>query len=109
MNMFCFTISLLFLIASIMFIRKRSLEFKCGLLWISVSLILAVFSMNSTIVEHLAKATGIVYAPAFLFFMGIVFCLTMIFYLMIAISSMEKKLTKLIQENSILKDKIEER
>ncbi|WP_055669087.1 DUF2304 domain-containing protein [Desnuesiella massiliensis] len=109
MNIFYFMISLFFLVISIIFIQKRSLEFKSGLLWILVSLILMIFSMNSTIVEYLAKATGIMYAPAFLFFMGIVFCLIMIFYLMIVISSIQKKLTKLIQENSILKDRMEER
>lgn len=109
MNLFCFMISLFFLVISIIFIRKRSLEFKWGLLWILVSLILMIFSIDSRIVEYLAKATGIMYAPAFLFFMGIVFNLIMIFYLMIVISSMQKKLTKLIQENSILKDRVEER
>lgn len=109
MNLFYFIISLFFLVTSIIFLRKRSLEFKGGLLWILVSLILMIFSMNSTIVEYLAKATGIMYAPAFLFFMGIVFCLMMIFYLMMVISSIQKKLTKLIQENSILKDRMEER
>ncbi|WP_315116227.1 DUF2304 domain-containing protein [uncultured Clostridium sp.] len=108
MNLFCFMISLFFLVISIIFIRKRSLEFKWGLLWILVSLILMIFSMNSRIVEYLAKATGIMYAPSFLFFMGIVFSLIMIFYLMIVISNMQKKLTKLIQENSILKDRVEE-
>ena len=56
-----------------------------------------------------AKATGIMYAPAFLFLMGIAFSLIMIFYLMIVVSNIQKKLTKLIQENSILKDRIEER
>lgn len=109
MNLFFFTISFLFLIVSIVFIRKRGLEFKCGLLWILVSLILMVFSMNPKIIEHLAEATGIMYAPAFLFFTGIIFSLIMIFYLMIVTSNMQKKLTKLIQENSILKDRIEER
>lgn len=109
MNLFYFMISFFFLVISIIFLRKRSLEFKCGLLWILVSLILMIFSMNSTIIEYLAKTTGIIYAPAFLFFMGIVFCLIMIFYLMIVISSIQKKLTKLIQENSILKDRMEER
>lgn len=109
MNLFYFIISLFFLIISIIFIRKRSLEFKCGLLWILVSLILMTFSMNQTILERFAKATGIMYAPAFLFFMGIVFSLIMIFYLMVVTSNMQKKLTKLIQENSILKDRVEER
>lgn len=109
MNLFFFTISFIFLIVSIVFIRKRSLEFKCGLLWILVSLILMAFSMNPKTVEYLAEATGIMYAPAFLFFMGVIFSLIMIFYLMIVTSNMQKKLTKLIQENSILKDRIEER
>lgn len=109
MNLFCSIISLSFFAISIIFIRKRSLEFKGGLIWILVSLILMIFSMNSTVVEYFAKAVGIVYAPAFLFLMGITFSLIMIFYLMIVVSSMQKKVTKLIQENSILKERIEER
>ncbi|MEW9096275.1 MAG: DUF2304 domain-containing protein [Clostridiaceae bacterium] len=109
MNIFCFMISLFFLVISIVFIRKRSLEFNWGLLWILVSLILMILSMNSRILEYLAKAIGIMYAPAFLFLIGIIFSLIMIFYLMIVISNMQRKLTKLIQENSILKDRVEER
>jgi len=109
MNLFCSMISLSFLVISIISIRKRSLEFKGGLLWILVSLILMIFSINSTILEYFAKATNIMYAPAFLFLMGVTFSLSMIFYLMIVVSNIQKKLTKLIQENSILKDRIEER
>lgn len=109
MNLLCFMISIIFVAMSIIFIRNRRLEFKSGLLWIFISFILMIFSINSAIVEYFAKAVGIVYAPAFLFLMGIAFSLIMIFYLMVVVSKMEKKLTKLVQENSILKDRIGEK
>lgn len=107
MNLFCFTTSLFCLILGIIFIRKRSLEFKSGLLWILLNSISMIFSMNSTIAEPFARAVGM-HAPEFLLIMDIVFSLIMIFHLMIIVSDIQRKLTRLIQENSILKSRIEE-
>ena len=107
MNLFCFMTSLFSMILGVIFIRKRSLEFNGGLLWILLSLISMIFSINSTIAEPFARALEM-HAPEFLLIMDIVFSLIMIFHLMILVSDIQRKLTRLIQENSILKSRIEE-
>lgn len=109
MNIFCIMISLCFIFISIIFIRKRSLEFKGGILWILMISILMILSWDSRAANHFANAAGIPYAPIFLLFIGLIFCMIMIFYLMTVITNMQKKLTRLIQENSILKDSAKER
>lgn len=48
------------------------------------------------------------YAPEFLIIMAAVSCMIMIFYLMTEVTDMQKRIARLIQENSILKDKLEE-
>lgn len=109
MNRFCFSVSVFFLILSLIFIRKRRMEFEYGLLWTGISIVLIILSLNGRLVQYLAKCAGILYAPALLFLIGIIFSFIMIFYLMTVISDMKKKITRLIQDNAILNDKIQER
>jgi hypothetical protein len=91
------------------FIKKRRLEFEYGFLWAGISIVLIILSLNGRLIRYLAKCAGILYAPALLFLIGIIFCFIMIFYLMTVISDMKKKITRLIQDNALLNDKIQER
>jgi len=109
MNTFCLFISLTFLIMTILFIKKRRLEFGYSVLWTMVCIILIILSVNGELVNYLSNCLGIIYAPAFLFLIGIMFSFIMIFYLMIIISDLKKKITKLIQVNALLDNKINER
>lgn len=109
MNTFCFVISLIFLTVSLIFIRKRTLEIKYSLFWITISIIMMILSIHVSFTEWLAKFVGIIYAPAFLFLIGIIFNFILIFYLMLLISNIQKKLTRVIQENAILKEEISEK
>jgi hypothetical protein len=84
------------------------LEFKYSLFWSAVSIILLVLSLNGKLLQYLADYTGIVHAPALLFLVGIISSYLMIFYLMIVISDMKKKVRRLIQDNALLDDKVDE-
>lgn len=70
--------------------------------------ILLIFSLKFQIGKYLAKYSGMPYAPEFLIIMAAVSCMIMIFYLMTEVTDMQKRIARLIQENSILKDKLEE-
>lgn len=70
--------------------------------------ILMVFSLKFQMGKYFAKYSVMPYAPELLIIMAAVFCMIMIFYLMTEVTDMQKSLTRLIQENSILKDKLEE-
>jgi hypothetical protein len=100
---YCVALSILFLICTLYFAKKRILEFKYSLFWVSLSLILIILSLNVELTEDMAKVVGIYYAPAFLFVTGIIFALILIFYLNLVISKMQSKITILTQEIGIIK------
>lgn len=106
--MYCLALSVLFLICTLYFVKKRILDFKYSVFWVSLSLILIVLSLNVNLTEDMAKIVGIYYAPTFLFVTGIVFTLVLIFYLNLVISKMQSKITLLTQEIGIIKSCINE-
>jgi hypothetical protein len=75
----------------------------------ALNIIVLLLSVNIPLVEHIASLVGIYYAPSFLFLIAILICFMLIFYLMLVISNMQRKLTRIIQENGILKNEINER
>ncbi len=104
---YCIILAAVFLIITLYYVKRRKLDFHYCMLWILVSLVLCMLSLNKNIVENAAVFTGISYAPAFLFVTGIVFSLILIFYLTLVISSLQKRIIRLTQEIGILKSKME--
>jgi hypothetical protein len=100
---YCLVLSILFLIGTLYFVKKRILDFKYSIFWVSISLILIMFSLDINLTEDMARKVGISYAPAFLFVTGIIFLLILIFYLNLVISKMQSKITLLTQEIGIIK------
>ncbi|MBM7868762.1 hypothetical protein JOC70_000231 [Clostridium pascui] len=100
---YCLVLSIWFLIGTLYFVKKRILDFKYSIFWVSISLILIMFSLDINLTEDMAKKVGISYAPAFLFVTGIIFLLILIFYLNLVISKMQSKITSLTQEIGIIK------
>lgn len=105
---FCFILSVLFLFVTMYFIKRRILEFKYSIFWISISIVMLLLSLNKDLVEAMASAVNIQYAPAFLFLIGIIFVLLLIFYFTIVVSNMQRKITRLTQEIGILKSSLKE-
>ena len=100
---YCTVLSVLSLAGTLYFAKRRILDFRYSIFWVSISVILIFLSLNVNLVEGLAKAVGISYAPAFLFVTGMVFLLCLIFYLNLAISKIQSKITLLTQEIAIIK------
>lgn len=100
---YCLVLSILFLIGTLYFVKKRMLDFKYSIFWVSISLTLIIFSLDINLTEDMARKVGISYAPAFLFVTGIIFLLILIFYLNLVISKMQSKITSLTQEIGIIK------
>lgn len=100
---YCLVLSVLFLLGTLYFVKKRVLDFKYSIFWTLTSLVLIVLSINKELAEDMARAVSISYAPAFLFVTGIVFIFFLIFYLTLVISKMQNKITLLVQELGILK------
>jgi len=106
---YCSMLSAAFLAIIIYYIKTRKLELQYCIFWIALIVLFFLLSINKNIVEYVSKLIGVYYAPAFLFVTGIVVCLVLIFYSMIIISDMKKRIVKLTQEISILKNKLEDK
>lgn len=100
---YCLVLSLVFLLGTLYFVKTRILDFKYSIFWVLISLMLIILSLNKNLTEGMARAVGISYAPAFLFVTGIVFVIALIFYLNLAISRMQSRITLLTQEIGIIK------
>ncbi|MDB5801176.1 MAG: hypothetical protein JWL63_2115 [Rhodocyclales bacterium] len=95
---------LLFVI--IRLIQKRRLREEYALLWIAVSILFAVISFFTPLLEMLAKLAGIIYAPsALLLFLCIGIILILIHY-SIVISRLSDQNKKLIQDLALLKNRL---
>ncbi|MEW8955504.1 DUF2304 domain-containing protein [Clostridium sp.] len=103
MYIYCFILSIVFVILTIIFIKKRALDIKFSFMWIAVGLIMSILSLNSNIVDKTAEIFNIKYPPSLLFLTGILFCFILIFNLIVVISSLQEKVTRLTQEIGILK------
>lgn len=104
---YCIILAVAFLLITLYFVKRRSLDFQYCFLWIAFSLVLVILAANRSIVENIAWFTGIYYAPAFLFVTGIIISFLFIFYLTLVISGMHRRIVRLTQEIGILKSKME--
>ncbi|WP_442602943.1 DUF2304 domain-containing protein [Paenibacillus sp. KN14-4R] len=102
------TFCLLFLIIVIELIRRKKLEERYSILWFIVGIIMLVLSLFPKLLERIARMLHVVYAPSLLFFLGYIFALIIILHLTTVISRMHRKMTRLIQEVALLKNKRDE-
>lgn len=104
-----FAVFIFFLIINIILIKKRKIEFKYSMIFIFSYIIFMILLFSEKLNKYFAYCTGIMYVPVFVFVIGMVISFLAILYLMTVISDINNKVTKLIQQNAILNDKINER
>ncbi|HHD2787164.1 DUF2304 domain-containing protein [Clostridium perfringens] len=104
MYWYCVIIALIFLILTIVFIKKRLLDIRYTLVWFTAGISMLLLSLNSGILDHFSKILNIIYPPSLLFLIGILFCFILI---LITITSLQLKLTRLTQEIALLKNEKE--
>lgn len=100
---FCVIMSLIFIMVTLFFIKRRLIDIRYSLLWIFISFAMLLLSLNKNIIEYFSLAMNVNYAPSLLFLIGILFCFLLILNMTIIISNMQKKITRLTQEVGILK------
>ena len=102
MYWYCVIIALIFLILTIVFIKKRLLDIRYTLVWFIAGISMLLLSLNSGILNYFSKILNIIYPPSLLFLIGILFC-----FLIVTITSLQIKLTRLTQEIALLKNEKE--
>lgn len=101
-------VTILFTIFIILKTGKKKLNYKLTILWLFVSLLTVVLAIFPQIVNWVAKLIHIETPVNALFLMFIFFLIVITFYISAEISKLQNKETILIQENALLKKKIED-
>lgn len=100
------TISIVFLAAVVLQIRRRRLREQYALLWLLTGLALLVTSLSPKLVSILAGYLGIAYPPAALFFLAVLAFLGVGLHNSLVISKLTEQQLRLAQYLAILKQDI---
>lgn len=99
-------VSLAILLFVIELIRRNKLKEKYALLWLVSSFILFILSVWKKLLDIVALSFGFYYAPSFLFLAGFGFLLLIVLHYSIVISKLSEQNKKIVQELSMLKEKL---
>lgn len=106
---FALLFSLAFILVVLDLVRRQRLKEQYSLLWLAVGIGLVVVSSSTRVLEGLAAALDIKYAPAVLFLLGLIFCFALILHLTVVISRLTDRVLRLAQEITVLKTELQER
>jgi hypothetical protein len=88
-------------------IRRQKIRDEYSLIWFAVALFFLIISISRPLIDTIAAFMGIEYGPAALFLILISVVLWVLIRLSILISEHENEVRTLIQEQAILKQKLE--
>lgn len=94
--------SLLVLGLVIELVRRRRLKEEYSVLWVITAVVLLVLSLWFPLLLKITNLVGAVLPSSTLFFFGLVFALLMLLHFSVRVSSMERRVTMLVQEMGLL-------
>ena len=94
--------SLAILLMVIELVRRRRLKEEYSVLWVLTAVVLLVLSIWFDLLLKITDAIGAVLPSSTLFFFGLVFALLMLLHFSVRVSSMERRITMLVQELGLL-------
>jgi len=103
---FIIVTALLFLIFIVSLVKKKRLGEKDSLLWIIASLAILMVSVFPQIPDSVARAFGLFYPAAIIFFVGIVFTLFIVVYHSTRLSDLTEKNKELAQKLGIAENRL---
>ena len=84
-------------------IGKNKLDFKLGLLWVVISIVVMIFAIWPGLLSRISQFLGIYDPVNMLFFFGIILLVMIIFALSSEISKLKEQVKRLSQEIAILR------
>jgi hypothetical protein len=99
-------ISVIIFVIVIELIRRNHLKERYSLIWLATAIVLIIFSIWRSLLDVIAGAIGIYYAPSLLFLLAIGFLILLLLNHSVAVSSLSKKNERLAQEMGILKTRL---
>ncbi|MFW7363645.1 DUF2304 domain-containing protein [Vagococcus fluvialis] len=106
-SIFMVLLSLLFLIFIVRLIKSSTFTLENSLLWLGIGIIMLLFSVFPMIPEYFSKVFGFETMSNFLLVMAVLFSLVQLIVFTKHITKQTHEIKSLIQELSILKEKIE--
>lgn len=108
LQMFLILLSVFFLFLLINMIKKYELQLKYALLWITMVALMLIIALVPSIAFYFTKLFGFQEPSNFIFLLGILCSLVIIFSLSISISNLSHKMRQISQEVGMIKRSIEE-
>ena len=106
-DFFMVLLSLLFLIFIIKLIRSSTFTLENSLLWLGIGVVMLLFSIFPIIPEYFSDLLGFETMSNFLLVMAVLFSLIQLIIFTKHITKQNNEIKSLIQEVSILKEKVE--
>lgn len=85
-------------------IRRKKLQERYALLWLIAGIVMIVLSVWRDLLDNLAHALGVGYAPALLFLVALGFGMLMMIHFSVVISDLTEKNKILAQEIALLRN-----
>jgi hypothetical protein len=83
-------------------VRRRKLKEEYSVLWVFTSVFILLVSIWYSLLSQVTNAIGAVSPASTLFFFGLLFCLVLLLHFSVRISSLERRLTSLVQEVGLM-------
>ena len=106
LKLFLIALLLLLLFLIVKTIKNKKLSMKYGSFWIFLLIIMAIIVIFPQLLFKISKAFGFEVASNMIFLLGFFFLFYIIFILTISLSIQNDKIKVLIQEISILKERV---
>jgi hypothetical protein len=79
-------------------VRRRKLKEEYSVLWVITAVLVLLISIWFSLLSKVTNAIGAISPASTLFFFGLLFCLVLLLHFSVRISSLERRLTALVQE-----------
>lgn len=83
-------------------VRRRKLKEEYSVLWVLTAVLTLLVSIWFSLLQNVTDAIGAISPASTLFFFGLLFCLVLLLHFSVRISSLERRLTALVQEVGLL-------
>jgi len=101
------TASIALILVVVSLIRSRSLRVEYSILWLAGTVALLIMSLWRGLLDIVASAIGVYYAPAVLLVVSILFGVLLFLHLTVVISRHAEQNKRIVQELALLKEKFE--
>jgi hypothetical protein len=94
--------ALAILLMVIELVRRRKLKEEYSVLWVLTAVLTLLVSIWFSLLRSVTNAIGAISPVSTLFFFGLLFCLVLLLHFSVRISSLERRLTALVQEVGLM-------